>query len=279
MMVPARLAIALQEDGWYLRSDIIWHKLTAMPESCLDRPTSAHEHVFLLAKSERYFYDADAVREPLKPKTYTTFGTKHRPQGNDALGRVKSDNWGSTVGERQPRLAPDGSIAGANLRNVWPLASQPFPGSHFATMPPKLAERCILASTSSQACEHCNAPWQRETEQTGIIKMSGPVHPKTLASQDGTKPYGQSSAFRSGMVPTRETIGWQPTCRCKNNAGSGRCIVLDPFAGAGTSAYVAAKQGRDYLGIELNPEYVALAEKRLAELHPGLWGFSEKAAQ
>lgn len=149
LMIPARVAIALQEDGWWLRSDIIWAKPTAMPESVTDRPTTAHEHIFLLAKSEKYYYDADAIREPLKPKTFTTFGIKHHPQGNDRLGLVKSDNWGSTVAERQPRLAADGEIAGANKRDVWTVASQPYPEAHFATFPPKLIEPCILAGSRS----------------------------------------------------------------------------------------------------------------------------------
>lgn len=147
MMMPARVAIALQDDGWYLRSDIIWHKPTAMPESVSDRPTSAHEHIFLLAKSERYYYDADAIREPLRPKTLTTFGIKHHAQGNDALGLVKSDNWGRTVIERQPRRTADGEIAGANKRNVWTVTSQPYKEAHFATMPPKLVGPCILAGS------------------------------------------------------------------------------------------------------------------------------------
>lgn len=263
MMIPARVAIALQDDGWYLRSDCIWHKPTAMPESVTDRPTTAHEHVFLLAKSERYFYDAEAIREPLKAKTYTTFGTKHREQGNDALGLVKSDNWGRTVTERRPKLNTAGEIAGANKRSVWTIASQPYSEAHFATMPPKLVEPCILAGTAPKVCEHCGACWQRVTVSTGHINKREPAH---VPSSNPTK------ADSSGWAPTRRaTDQWLPRCKCANNTGSGQCIILDPFMGAGTTAMVALQYSRNYLGIELNPAYIELAMKRIATVQPTLW--------
>lgn len=144
--MPWRLAFALQSDGWILRSEIIWHKPTAMPESVTDRPTKAHEQIFLLAKQPHYYYDADSIREPLKPKTFTTFGTHHRDR-DDTSGLVKSDNWGKSIEERKPRLAPDGSIAGANKRSVWTVASYAYSAAHFATFPPKLIEPCILAGS------------------------------------------------------------------------------------------------------------------------------------
>src|SRR5262245_53189237 len=121
--MPWRLALALQADGWYLRSDVIWEKPNGMCESVMDRPTRSHEYLFLLAKSHSYYYDADAIREPLRPKTYASYGTKHRPQGNDAGGNVKSDNWGRTIDERKPRLKADGTPAGANKKAIWRIAS------------------------------------------------------------------------------------------------------------------------------------------------------------
>ncbi|WP_048995192.1 DNA-methyltransferase [Burkholderia multivorans] len=144
---PWRLAFALQDAGWYLRQDIIWAKPNPMPESVRDRCTKAHEYLFLLSKSERYYFDQDAIREPLAEKTFTTFGTKHRAQGNDSLGAVKSDNWGRTVKERQPKLTPDGEIAGANKRSVWTIATKPYEGAHFATFPEALVEPCVLAGS------------------------------------------------------------------------------------------------------------------------------------
>ncbi|UXZ62562.1 site-specific DNA-methyltransferase [Burkholderia multivorans] len=145
--IPWMLAFALRADGWHLRQDIIWHKPNPMPESVRDRCTKAHEYLFLLSKSERYYFDQDAIREPLAEKTFTTFGTKHRAQGNDSLGAVKSDNWGRTVKERKPKLTPDGEIAGANKRSVWTIATKPYEGAHFATFPEALVEPCVLAGS------------------------------------------------------------------------------------------------------------------------------------
>ena len=143
LMIPARVALALQTDGWYLRSDIIWHKPNPMPESVTDRPTSAHEHVFLFSKNSRYFYDANAVRERREPDSLrrsTLYGanpssSKLNPDRNDE-GRGGSMGFG-------------GNIAGRNLHNVWTIAAQPFRGAHFATMPRGLVERCILAGSRS----------------------------------------------------------------------------------------------------------------------------------
>lgn len=143
--IPWRVAFALQADGWWLRADVIWHKPNPMPEAVADRPTKSHEYVFLLSKSKQYYYDADAIREPLSPKTHTAFGTKPTSKGNDAGGNVKSDNWARTVAERLPRLNANGTVAGANKRTVWTIATEPTPDAHFATFPRKLVEPCILA--------------------------------------------------------------------------------------------------------------------------------------
>jgi DNA modification methylase len=261
LMVPSRVAIALQDDGWILRSDIIWHKLAAMPESVEDRPTSAHEHVFLFAKSEQYFYDTEAIKEP---------SVSNHPSGNG----FKRD-------ARLSYLNPDGSARGndsqwqisptRNRRNVWSLSAQPYPEAHFATMPPKLIEPCILAGTSPKACEHCNTAWKRKVARTDPVKMAGPNHTKSILAQNQGGPTGKTSMLYSGHVYGRETVGWEPACTCANNTGSGKCIVLDPFSGAGTTALVALQHGRNYLGIELNPDYITLARKRIATIQPNLW--------
>lgn len=132
MMLPARLALALQADGWWLRSDIIWAKPTPMPESVTDRPTSAHEHVFMFAKRPKYFFDAEAVRED----------SEMRPQNRFTNGRGDKDE-GYAAHRRAPGMTASN---GRNLRNVWTFATAPFPKAHFATFPPKLAEICIKAS-------------------------------------------------------------------------------------------------------------------------------------
>jgi DNA modification methylase len=262
--IPWRLAFALQDDGWILRQDIIWNKTNPLPESVLDRPSRSHEYVFLFVKHPDYFYDADAIRTPLKAKTLTTYGSKPAPQGNDALGLVKSDNWGKSIKERKPRMNGNGEVAGANAKSVWEIASEPYPGSHFAVMPTKLAERCLLAGSSSRACEHCGAPWQRTAKPSDHVNKREPAH----------APYSTSTKTDStGWAPTRiVTDTWEPTCKCPNNVGSDKCVVLDPFLGAGTVALVALQQNRTFIGIELNEAYVHLAEKRIATVQPVLWG-------
>lgn len=163
MMVPARLALALQADGWWLRSDIIWQKPNPMPESVTDRPTNAHEHIFLLTKSARYWYDADAVREPLKASSLDRLAQdvesqvgSHRANGGaktngtmKAVGGDKQRGHGrrhAGFNDRWDAMPRDEQMAnGANLRNVWSIATVGFPGAHFATFPPEIPRRCIKA--------------------------------------------------------------------------------------------------------------------------------------
>lgn len=148
-MVPARVALRLQADGWWLRSEIIWAKPNPMPESVADRPTSAHEKVWLLTKGERYFYDADAIREPGVGREEDEHGLggplRHprrvgtdKQRGHSRRHAGFNDRWDTM--ERSHQVAN-----GANARNVWTIAPAPYSGAHFATMPPALAERCILA--------------------------------------------------------------------------------------------------------------------------------------
>jgi DNA modification methylase len=187
--IPWRVALALQADGWWLRSDIIWAKPNPMPESVTDRPTKSHEYLFLLTKAERYFFDAEAIKE----------ADKGQPSGNGFAGRqggsarVGPLSGGNGTAER---FEPG---TGRNARSVWTIATAPFSESHFAVMPPALAERCIKA---------------------------------------GCPPGG---------------------------------TVLDCFGGAGTTALVADRLQRNAVLIELNPEYAAMAEKRIANDAGGLF--------
>jgi DNA modification methylase len=142
--VPWRVAFALQEAGWYLRSDIIWHKPNPMPESVRDRPTRAHEYLFLLAKSERYYYDAAAVREPLQPvslrgRPYRSGNRRRRIADGRERCRLES-HLGSNVPWCDKGL-------GRNRRTVWRLPTARGAGLHFAVMPPGLIEPCILAGS------------------------------------------------------------------------------------------------------------------------------------
>jgi len=139
--IPWLVAFALRADGWYLRSDIIWHKSNAMPESVTDRPTKSHEHVFMLSKSSRYFYDADEIREPHS-------APPRRPGGfNPAKAVGPLDRGGASQWERHRSEEASYHPLGRNARDVWTIATEPFDGAHFATMPPSLAERCVLAGS------------------------------------------------------------------------------------------------------------------------------------
>ena len=136
--IPWRVAFALQADGWFLRSDIIWHKPNPMPESVTDRPTKSHEYVFLLTKSARYFYDADSIR--------VITGREADPEAYEAAPTWQSGGLGQHAGSDKtaPRLTHPN---GANARTVWTIPSQPFPGAHFATFPEELPTRCIKAGS------------------------------------------------------------------------------------------------------------------------------------
>lgn len=147
--IPWRVAFALQADGWYLRSDIIWHKPNPMPESVTDRPTKAHEYLFLLSKSERYHYDAAAIAEPAESLGLN--GGAYAPPGMPPSSNARSGNKARK--HATDRGCPNDGVSGSvpwegstrNRRTVWTVATQPFSGAHFATFPPALIEPCILA--------------------------------------------------------------------------------------------------------------------------------------
>jgi len=183
--IPWRLAFALQDDGWYLRQDIIWHKPNPMPESVTDRCTKAHEYVFLLTKNDRYYFDNEAIAEPAIHAGHTVKAYK---TGKNISGQTFRDtateNNDVHVGETR------------NRRSVWSINTKPFRGAHFAVMPEALAEPCILA---------------------------------------GSKPND---------------------------------LILDPFTGAGTTAVVALRNNRNFIGIELNPEYAQIAHDRINKDQP-----------
>jgi DNA modification methylase len=137
--IPWRVAFALQADGWYLRSDIIWAKPNPRPESVTDRPTKAHEYLFLLSKGARYFYDAEAVKE-----TATSFGRRHC---KDSPGPKMQDARAQGIYGDSGDLSCNYERADRNLRTVWSIATQPYSGAHFAVMPPALVEPCIKAGS------------------------------------------------------------------------------------------------------------------------------------
>jgi len=257
--IPWRLALALQSDGWYLRSDIIWAKPNPMPESVTDRPTKAHEYVFLMSKQARYYYDADAVREP-----NTQGGLKRFLQG---APRKRTDNRENTPYE----YMQDDKISecnGRNKRTVWTIPTQPYSEAHFATFPTALVIPCIKAGTSEKGnCSVCGKPWVRvvETKRTfesGSGRSGNPIVGKQAPVQGAG--YGD---IRLGPTIKTKTVGWEPNCECTDEEGypvnTEKPIVLDPFMGSGTVAEVCERYGRRWVGIELSKEYCDIAVKRI----------------
>lgn len=251
--IPWRLALALQADGWYLRSDIIWSKKNCMPESVKDRPTSSHEYLFLLTKSRKYYYDAEAIKEPIKDSSLIRLGQdiENQKGSNRVPGKtngpmkavIGNKTWNKDLGGggtgfkgHSGYFDADGNLMGggkANKRTVWEVATQPFKEAHFATFPESLIRPCILAGTSENGCcPECGAPWSRIVNKNSISK----------------------------------THSWQPGCNC-GITHTVRPVVLDIFMGSGTTAKVSLANDRSFIGLELNPKYIGISSKRLAECY------------
>ncbi|MEW6016447.1 MAG: site-specific DNA-methyltransferase [Pseudomonadota bacterium] len=256
-LVPFRLALALQADGWWVRSDIVWNKRNLLPESVTDRPTKSREYIFMLAKAQRYFYDQEAIREAMSGASIERYKYDFGGAKNQHL--KDTDNPMAVVG------IPSPTVRGRNARSVWTIATQPRPENFYAAFPDELARRCILAGSPQKCCPICGAPWERMVERKSVYD-----HTTTAPGKSKDGPYaGQTGDgagthdIRHGVYSARQDRGFRPTCSCHGNDGSGKAVVLDPFLGRGTTLIVAARYGRDGIGIELNPEYAAMAQRNL----------------
>jgi DNA modification methylase len=256
--VPWMLAFALRADGWYLRSDIIWSKPNPMPESVTDRPSKAHEYIFLLTKSARYFYDAEAVREKFADERMGNPGGGGHYAANIPGQRP---HGGLSKGEWNV----DGAATGRNRRTVWTIPTQSYEGAHFATFPEKLVEPCILAGTSQRgACPHCGAPWRRLVDKRYLSPII------TTGTEEGRYDKGRNrNVTRMGDGVDVTTTGWQQECACPA-AEPVPCTVLEPFAGSGTTLMVAKRLVRRSVGIDLSADYLALAVERIKSAEPGI---------
>ena len=249
-----------------LASGILTHnsKKAPMPESVTDRPTKAHEQVFLLSKQANYFYDAEAIREPIAREWW----------GNSSAGyhngtAKQQDERGAGL-SRKAFSGNTSDKSGANRRSVWSLGPENFAGAHFAVMPTKLVEPCILAGTSAKGCcAACGAPWERVVERSKYEPEEVAIGIRNVDDSRGDKTRRLSGKADNESV---RTLGesWQPTCDC--GADIVPCTVLDCFNGAATVGVVALKHHRNYIGIDLNADYLELSEKRLNQSQPMLEG-------
>lgn len=246
-MVPARVAIAMQQAGWILRNEIVWAKKSATPQSVTDRATNATERIYLFAKQPKYFYDRFGYAEPSNGWNGSLFG-------DGKSGAAKVYHRQAVHGEANG-TAP----ATKNLRDFWLLNPEPFAEEHYAAFVSEIPRRAILLGTSAKgACVKCDAPWERLT-----AKAVG-----NETRQQRTTKYSRDTGERDvertvALGVEYTTTGWRPTCE-HETADTVPCTVLDPFSGAGTTGVVAVKLGRRYIGIELSPAYVAMSEKRIA---------------
>lgn len=268
LLVPARVAIALSQDGWYLRSDIIWNKPNAMPESVNDRPAKAHEYIFLFAKSESYFYDSVSIKEAA-----TTAGKSRKtPDGWDTS---KSAHGSFHPNGREKGKQNGVQGATKNKRSVWTVSTSPFKGAHFATFPLKLITPCILAGTSEKGvCQYCGAAWRRKKILVGnqITESMIAAGADRNGAYNGaaTKNFAAAKAQNASDSKRRilESMSrvyeyeWIQGCDCFPSDPL-KATVLDPFSGSGTTGVVALKNGRNYIGIELNLEYLEMSRERL----------------
>jgi len=252
-----------------LASGILTHnsKPNPMPESVTDRPTKAHEYIFLLTKKAKYYYDADAIREAVNGKTATK-GSFHNHKDDLQVGQRIKEKYNNP--------------SGRNKRTVWTVPTQPMPQAHFATFPEKLIKPCVLAGTSEKGCcPECGNPWVRVVEKTKYNPPSALKGERFVDESRGDKNRKLSGSEYNKQVQSK-TTGWKPTCICNvaypdtvlasddlayipHNPVP--CTVLDPFMGAATTGVVALENNRQFIGIELNKKYVKeIAEPRLRNI-------------
>jgi len=254
--VPERFSLAMRDRGWILRNEIIWHKPNCMPSSAKDRFTVDFEKMFFFVKSKKYWFD-----QP-KEELITNENRAHGVVRNRELkyeGKYKQDQ----VGNRQYtgfNARYQSPTIGKTKRSVWTITTQPYPEAHFATFPEALVETPIKAGCPEFVCKKCGVPREKimkPTEEYAKFLGKG-YHEHNNDEQEG---FGQPKKDGFKTMNAEYRMTGYTDCGCKVGFDGG--VVLDPFFGSGTVGVVAMKNNRHFVGIELNPEYVVLVEKRL----------------
>ena len=244
-----KMDIMMQLAAYWHRCDIIWAKPNPMPESVSDRPTRAHEFIFLLTKSRNYYYDAEAI----KTETKEPIEDFRKERGNKKRTPTREVN-----GIRKSGIYPT-----ANKRSVWSVTTSVFKDDHYATFPKQLIVDCIKAGSSEHGCcATCGKPYIRILEKAGVF--TDPRMKSKRGVELALDYRGESSAkgmLKTGELTIKKTVGWKKVCKCETK-DIRKAVVFDPFAGTGTTLVLAEKLGRDSLGIELNPKNINLAESR-----------------
>ena len=299
----------IDQQGWVLRNNVIWHKPNHMPSSVKDRFANSYENVFMLVRSKKYWFDLDAVRKPQaqssiersqrgisdhhkysglpnmggggglndpRPNTRETKIPKDQaemfgsPRARYHRDKTQSENYKANGMRNAPEPGEANAFnpAGKNPGDIWKIPTQPFSGAHFATFPEKLIQPMIMAGCPEAICKKCGKARERITKPTEEYAKN--LGGKGFAKKDWiSKGGGSSKADNYPSVTAQyQTIGWTD-CGC--SAGWDKGIVLDPFSGSGTTALVAKKLGRRYIGIEINKDYVKMSEDRLRNLPESLF--------
>ena len=267
MGIPWRVAFALQDDGWILRSAFPWVKRGCMPDSATDRPSSAVEYWFMLAKQPKYFYDQVAVR-PKAVSLPHAMGNKKAPSvgfgGANNIGDVNrivgdgtrnlrnADLWFQSVDTPHGLTGVGDEIVGTDS------SFEPLRIEHFAAFATKMIKPFVLAGSSAKGCcPGCRSPWNRIVE-----KQRESTRPALDSKVEGKTASEFGNRDPARHVTKMKTAGWEPSCKC--DAGEPEpCTILDPFAGTCTVGVVAQRHGRKFIGIDLSDVYLEMGKQRL----------------